>query len=63
MSHACPSSRSVTYFLEPLLMLGPFMREPLTCPPGMCQVALWDRGPDFRIWEPGRLFGRFSSMT
>jgi RNA 3'-terminal phosphate cyclase-like protein len=29
VSHVCPPSRAVTYWLEPLLLLGPFMEEPL----------------------------------
>ena len=39
VTHACPPSRAVTYFLEPLLLLAPFMREPLACPQGESQSA------------------------
>lgn len=29
MTHECPASRSVGYFLEPVLMLAPFAKKPL----------------------------------
>lgn len=29
VAHACPTSRGLSYFLEPLLLLAPFMKNPL----------------------------------
>lgn len=29
MVHDCPTSRSVGYFLEPVIMLAPFSKKPL----------------------------------
>lgn len=29
MTHECPLSRSIGYFLEPMVMLSPFSKKPL----------------------------------